>query len=98
MTHLVKRKSKNKIKLSGLLLAVLLIYFSYITIEQQKIIENKDHELTEVHALIAEETKLKAKLGEQFKAVNTDEYLEKAARQKLGFVKEGERVFIDINK
>ena len=44
------------------------------------------------------ETKLKTKLDEQYKAVNTDEYLEKSARQKLGLVKEGERVFIDINK
>lgn len=93
-----KKKSKNKIKLGGLLLAVLLIYFSYITIQQQKIIEGKTQELSEINGLIEEETKLKTKLGEQIKSVNTDEFLEKAARQKLGLVKEGERVFVDINK
>lgn len=37
-------------------------------------------------------------LKEELAGVNTDEYLERMAREKLGMVKSNERVFIDVTK
>jgi len=91
-------KRKKKLKIGTVIFALFLIYFFYITIEQQHILEKKEVELSEIESLIKEENKVKVKLNEQLQSVNSDDYIEKTARQKLGFVKEGERVFIDTNK
>lgn len=91
-------KKNKKLRIGTILIAALIIYFTYITIEQERILTNKQKDLLDVQATIQEEKKVQIKLGEQLKAVSTEEYIEKAARQKLGLVKEGERVFVDINK
>lgn len=91
-------KKNKKIRIGIILIATLLVYFSYITIEQEKLLNAKNTELSNIQTNIQEEKKMKAKLNEQLQNVNTEEYIVKAARQKLGLVKEGERVFVDVNK
>jgi cell division protein FtsB len=91
-------KNKKKMRFGILIIVAFLIYFSYITVEQQNILKNKEDELSSIQKIYNEEKKLQLKLDEQFQIVSTQEYIEKAARQKLGLVKEGERVFVDTNK
>lgn len=91
-------KKKKKFSIGTILIAALIIYFVFVTIEQEKILDNKAKELQDVQVTIEEEKKMKLKLDEQLKNVNNGASIEKAARQKLGLVKEGERVFVDVNK
>jgi cell division protein FtsB len=85
-------------RLGTIIIAALLIYFSYITIEQEKILKNKNKELLNINNTISEEKKMQLKLEEQLNSVSTEDFIEKAARQKLGLIKEGERIFVDVNK
>lgn len=91
----------NKRKKSGFWVLVvigLFIYFAYTVIGQQKLLYDKNVEMNDVNANIAKEKKLNEELKKQKDMVNSDEYIEKIAREKLDMVKRGERVFVDVNK
>ena len=90
-----KRKSS---KLWLIAAAILLAYFSYIAIDQEKVLNTKRVEMRNIQAKIGEEKKLGEELKQEKEALNSDDYIEKVAREKLGMVKYGERVFIDVNK
>ncbi|MCX7711965.1 MAG: septum formation initiator family protein [Clostridia bacterium] len=91
----------NKRRNSGLRFIVvlgLLVYFAYIVFDQQKVMQIKKEELKSVDEKIKQEMKLNEELKKQKEAVNTDEYTEKIAREKLGMVRQGEKVFVDIDR
>ena len=69
-----------------------------MTIDQQKVINSKEMELKNIQEKIKAEEKLNAELKKQKEMINSDEYIEKVAREKLGMVKKNEKVFIDMNK
>ena len=55
---------------------------------------------TQIKALehrISKEEAIQDELLEQQTIIETDEFVEKIAREKLGMVKEGERLFIDMD-
>ncbi len=92
-----RRKMKRKISPAGLAVAaavVLMIWHAFAM--QPEITRNKEtiemlNSKIEYEKALAEETeKLKEK-------VNTDEYIEKVAREQLGLVKENEKIFIDMS-
>ncbi|OGO80460.1 MAG: hypothetical protein A2Y21_11240 [Clostridiales bacterium GWC2_40_7] len=89
---------RKKSKLGLVLLMVIFIYFAYTAVGQQKILYMKDVELKKVQSEIDEETKENEKLKEEQEELNSDEFVEKTAREKLGMVKKGERVYFDIGK
>ena len=89
---------RKKSKLGLVLLMVIFIYFAYTAVGQQKILYMKDVELKKVQSEIDEETKKNEKLKEEQEELNSDEFVEKTAREKLGMVKKGERVYFDIGK
>lgn len=91
-------RKRKKSKLGLVVLMVIFIYFAYTAVGQQKILYMKDAELKKVQSKIDEETEENQKLKEQQKALDSDEYVEKIAREKLGMVKTGERVYYDIGK
>lgn len=95
-----RKKSKGSItaKLGLIIAAALFIYFVYALIDQQRMIYEKSTEIESVNAKIEEENKLKQKLQKQKELINSDEYVEKAAREKLDMVKRGEKIFVDINR
>jgi len=80
------------------LFVLLIIYLSYNLVGQQQLIEKKYAELAEVEAKIAAEAKLSEQLQKEKSMLASDESLEKIAREKLGMVKQGERVFVDLNR
>lgn len=90
-----KRKNSS---LKSLVIVGLLIYFAFVMFDQQKVMHTKKIELKNIDDKIKQEMKVNEELNEQKEAINTDEYAEKVAREKLGMVKHGEKIFIDIDK
>ena len=80
------------------LFILLLAYFVLNLLNQQQLIEKKNYELTSVNNLIKDEEKNLKALEREKEMLNSDESLEKIAREKLGMVKPGERVFFDLNR
>ncbi|MCL2058865.1 MAG: septum formation initiator family protein [Oscillospiraceae bacterium] len=80
------------------LFVLLIIYLSINLVNQQQLIENKNSELAGVQAKIAAEVKLSEELRNEKDMLMSDESLERIARDKLGMVKPGERVFVDLNR
>ena len=93
------KKAKNKINPIWKVLFILLIaYLSFNLVSQQQLIETRNAELAAVEAKIAAENKRTETLLKEKDMLMSDESLEKIAREKLGMVKSGERVFVDINR
>jgi len=74
------------------------VYFAYIAIGQQKIIYAKKVEKSKLEEKVREELKLNEELEKEKEIMNSDEYIEKVAREVLGMVKENERVYVDIGQ
>ena len=91
----------NKRKKPGFgiyILLIIFLYLSYIAVDQQKLINAKILELDKIENKIKEEERLNEELKKEKEMIQSDEYKEKVAREKLGMVKKNERVFIDIGK
>jgi cell division protein FtsL len=95
----MNKGKKSKLGLIFTIILIGLLFYSGVTmIDQQKIIYSKNKELQTVQSKIEEEKKTQEELQKEKEAVNSDEYIEKVAREKLGMVKQGEKIFVDINK
>lgn len=55
-------------------------------------------QMKEVEKRINKEKTLQEELLKQKDELSSDESIEKIAREKLGMVKDGERIFVDINQ
>jgi len=73
-------------------------YFLYMMIGQEKVISKQRNEIAKIDAKIEEQKALNEELNAQKDKVNSDEYVEKVAREKLGLVKPGEKIYVDMNK
>jgi cell division protein FtsL len=91
-------KKKKKSKLGFVVLLLFSIYFVYVFAEQQHMLYVKNIEMRNVEAKVKEEQATNDKLIKQKDMISSDEYIEKIAREKLGMVKPGEKVFVDVNK
>ncbi|HOJ80326.1 MAG TPA: septum formation initiator family protein [Clostridiales bacterium] len=87
---------KGKATVGIFILLVIFLYLSYIAVNQQGLIYAKNQELNKLEEKIAEEKKINEELKKQSKMIESDEYIEKVAREKLGMVKKNERVYVDI--
>lgn len=92
------RSKQGKGKLSKVLWAVMFLYVGYIFIQQQIRLHDLRMEGKEVTAEIEQKQQENEELTHIMDIMGTDEYIEKVARQKLGFVKPDEQVFIDTSK
>lgn len=91
------RHKRQKWHLIILIMGVL-IYVGYIMFDQHKILAFKYSEIKRVQAQIEEQKRIAENLKQQREKLNSDSYVEEVARTKIGMVKPGEIVFIDINK
>lgn len=64
--------------------------------QQPKILENQD-KIADVQQRIEYEQQRMQEVDELKGKVDTDEYIEKVAREKLGLIKDDEIVFIDVS-
>ncbi len=92
------RNQKMKNLLKKVLILIFIIYFIYTIISQQKTLNAYAQEKESVNDQIdvAEETQ--AELMEMKENINSDEYIEQIAREKLEMYYPNERVYIDIEK
>ncbi len=91
------RKLK-KLNLWTIMLIICLCYFGYTVYGQQASIEERRVQQDLLQKAIHTETVKKQQLLKQQAQINTDEFVEKIAREKLGYVKDGEKIYIDTNK
>ncbi len=93
------KKNKRKIsKVLVIIFAFYIIYFAYTFIQQQGLIYSKNTRIREIEGEIKKEQALQLELDEQKAILESDEYIEEVARERLGMVKQGEKIFIDANK
>lgn len=82
--------------LSCFLVIVSLIYVTTTFISQQQKIENYDSNISYLLDEIKEENEYKVELISTKENINSQEYIEKIAREKLNMYKPNEKVYIDI--
>lgn len=73
-------------------------YVISIFISQQKMLNSYNSEINNYNTQIAEAEDTKDSLTQIKENVNSTEYIEKVAREKLGMYLPNERVYIDIGK
>lgn len=92
----MKKKQKNNYSLVKTVIFVALIaFFGYTLITQQFAISEKKAELKSVNSKIEQAQAEKSELDQRLKTVNTPEYIEKVARNELGYAAPDEIVFMD---
>lgn len=97
-----KRTSKKsidfKLLAKRLLLLVLAVYICISTVVNQFKYSRYKAEEKEIDSQLAIAEKKQKELNDEKALLGTDEYYERAARERLGYTKKNEKVFIDINK
>lgn len=90
-------RSKRSFSWFRLFLAVILIYFSYVGIEQQFHINDVQREKEIASIRLAEARQINQELIEERDRLRQAGYIEKIAREELGLVKPGELPYISAN-
>lgn len=96
--ELFMNKKSKKAKRSPLKIFVFVLFFVYIgytVITQQITINEKKAQLKNVNNSIVKAEEEKKSLDEEIKVVNTSDYIEKVARDELGYASPDEIVFVD---
>lgn len=93
-----KKTGSPKAFVKKLLLCFGVIYIAGLLITQQFDISRLNREIDDVAAAISEEERNAKELQSELKRSETDEYAERVAREKLGYMKPHEKVFIDSSK
>jgi len=92
-----KKKGFGQFLLNGAA-AVLCIYIIYVLISQQPVIEAKKSQKIELEKSLVAAQRFELQLQTDLSLADSRYYIEKAAMEKLGMLKPGDRVFIDIRK
>ena len=91
-------RRKNRRSFIVVLVAVLLcasFAISLFTVIKEK--NNIEKEINDVETALAEVNRENDTLRDKINSDNKDEYVEEIARDQLGFVKPGERVYYDVS-
>lgn len=96
---MIKKQNKNK-SIYRLLGIIFVVAFSFMFIKgvlNQPQITKNEATIAELKEKIEYEKKRTEEVEELKTKVDTDEYIEKVAREKLGMIKRDEIVFVDIS-
>ena len=89
---------KKKLKFSRIVIIGIIIYILYAFISRQQVLSNYQKEEQHYLDLIAQEEQKNAELLEVKENINSTEFIEQTARNKLGMYLPNERVYIEISK
>ena len=89
---------KNRKTYKKLFVLVFIIYFIYTLIMQQKTLNSYAAEQDKYNNDIEVAEDEQNELQEMKNNINSDEYIEQIAREKLGMYYPNERVYIDVEK
>lgn len=92
----MKNIFKNKF-IKNICLLVFVVYISVIMINQQKTINSYNSQQEYYESKIKDAESYNKTLVSEKTNLNSEEYIEKIAREKLDMYTENERVYIDIN-
>ena len=81
-----------------ILLCIALGYVISIVISQQKMLNSYNSEIRKLEAQISKEKDTKESLDALKSNIDSPQYIEQIAREKLGMYLPNERVYIDIGK
>lgn len=81
-----------------ILLIIIMIYFAYVLINQQIKLNSYEKEIAYYNSKIDSLNEKKEELSSTQANVNSPEYIEEAAREKLDMYYPNERVYIDVSK
>ena len=101
MEHTVKNTGKKinfRIFLKRILFCLLFIYFSCQLVSQQVKFSKLKEENALVDAKIEMAKKEQENLNAELESINSEDYLRRIIREKLGFTKPDETVFVDASK
>ena len=94
--HMKNKKINNLLK--KILVLAFIVYFIYTLIAQQKTLNSYAQEKDKYNNEIEVAEDEQAELKEMKENINSDEYIEQIAREKLDMYYPNERVYIDIEK
>lgn len=95
----MKQAVLNGKRLSGIVVIIFLLlslYMIYILITQQGVISANNAIIKEYKQMITHEKETNVNLNQKIESMLSDKNVENCAREKLGLVKPGEKVFIAI--
>ena len=78
--------------------SIVLSYFIYVLIKQQTTLNSYQTEQDYVSSQIQDQQEYKNELADMEANINSDEYIEQIARDKLDMYLPNERVYVDANK
>ena len=93
----MNNEKKNKL-LKRVLVLIFIVYFIYTLIIQQKTLNSYARERDRYNDEIDIAEEEQKKLEKMKENINSDEYIEQIAREKLEMYYPNERVYIDIEK
>jgi cell division protein FtsB len=86
---------KNIIRIS---IIAFIIYFAFVFINQQKMLDSYATETNQYNNQIAEAKETQNRLTETLSNINSTNYIEQMAREKLDMYLPNERVYVDMSK
>ena len=86
---------KNKKILRNLLIIAIIVYIAFVFIDQQKTLNEYSKNTEELNQQIASEKATNEDLNQQKDNVNSLEFIEEMAREKLDMYHPNERVYMD---
>ena len=86
---------KNKKILRNLFIIAIIVYITFVFIDQQKTLNEYSKNTEELNQQIASEEATNEDLNEQKDNVNSLEFIEEMAREKLDMYYPNERVYMD---
>ena len=89
---------KKKLKINRIVIIGIIIYVLYILISRQQVLSSYKREEQNYLNLIAQEQQRNTELLEEKNNINSTEFIEEIARDKLGMYLPNERVYIDVSK
>ena len=78
-----------------LLIVLILIYVIYVIINQQKVLNQYSKESKEISTKIETQKEYNSELANEKENVNSKEFIENTAREKLGMYYPNEKVYVD---
>ena len=94
----MKRIFRNKKILKVIIILIVLSYFIYVLIKQQTTLNSYQTEQDYVSSQIQDQQEYKNELADMEANINSDEYIEQIARDKLDMYLPNEIVYVDANK
>ena len=94
---MARKVYKLKFRTKLLFVVLFLGYFLSIVIQQEIEMHSQQARIDDLRQEISQVQHYNETLTRQIKHTQSDEYIEQAARDRLGWVKEGETIFIEKN-